>query len=158
MSKFVGVPADLYRDIVEHFERQEKLALRLKNAKVVSFSFGLDRNGSEPRSTEYMREQPTEVPGIIYKIGKGGWKYADVVAKLVPETKFSFAEMYGRVKPWISVKGRRPRDSMRVALDRDARFERIHGCQTLWFRRVDLDENNTPETADTASGAVGSTA
>lgn len=154
MTKYVGVPDDLYRDIVEHFERQEGLALRLKNSQVVSFSFGLLRNG-EPRSTEYMREQPTEIAGSTYRIGKGGWKYADVVVKIVPEAEFSFAEMYQRVKPRINVKGARPRDSMRVALDRDDRFERIEDRDELWYRRVDLSENNTPETADTASGAAG---
>ena len=156
MSKFVGVPDDLYRDIVEHFQRQEKLALRLKNSGVVSFSFELERNG-EPRSTEYMREPPSVMTGSTYRIGKGGWKYADVIVKIVPEAEFSFAEMYERVKPRISVKGARPRDSMRIALDRDTRFERIEDRDELWYRRVDLRENNTPETADTAPGAVGPT-
>ena len=156
MSKYVGVPADLYRDIVEHFEREEKLALRLKNSGVVSFSFELERNG-EPRSTVYTRERAMDIAGATYRIGKGGWKYADVVVKLIPDVEFSFRDVYERVEPRISVKGARPRDSMRIALDRDTRFERIEDRDELWYRRVDLDENNTPETADTAPGAVGST-
>ena len=114
MSKYVGVPADLYRDIVEHFEREEKLALRLKNSGVVSFSFELERNG-EPRSTVYTRERAMDIAGATYRIGKGGWKYADVVVKLIPDVEFSFRDVYERVEPRISVKGARPRDSMRIA-------------------------------------------
>ena len=138
MSKYVGVPDSLYRDIVEHFERQENLAQRLKDARVFRFSFGLDRNGGEPEITEYMQERPPEILGSTYVIGKGRWKYADVVVELIPDVEFSFTDAYRRVKPRIRMKGSRPKDSMRVALDRDKRFERIKDRDELWYRRVDL--------------------
>lgn len=87
-----------------------------------------------------------------YRISRSEWQYVDVVEKEMEEEIFSLDELWNAVGPLIETDNKRPRDSLRNALDRDDRYERLEDRSGVWWRRVGEDRNEEEE--QTALDAV----
>ena len=90
-------------------------------------------------------ERPTKKK---YRIGRGKGKtgYIEVVNKEVEADVFSLNEIWSALEPLIIAKSDRPRDAIRVALDRDDGFTRIKGRDGVWWSRVrTADEQEVTE-------------
>ena len=149
MVEYTGIPTDLLDEIIEQRREHDELLDRLTRSWTMKFKFAdgpqdlltLGQPSGPPlrerRAGGARESEGSRATGRI-RIGnrKGEMTYADALAELVSDAEFSFEEAARVVLPRIVTRSARPRDSLRAAIDRDRRFERVEGQGDLRYRRV----------------------
>lgn len=141
MAQYRLVPEDKYRELVALAERFGNIAQTIAGAPRMELNLPGESVATSPPPPERPgRPAPTHTAwsGKKYRVSRkrGDWSWADVAAQEMSGT-FSLDEAVNKLFPMIDTSATRPRDSLRVALDRDDRFKRVDRGDEVCYQRVD---------------------